>query len=124
MVLKSIQPRKQRRLLANAPLHQRRKRMSSHLSKDLKKKYLRRSFPIRKGDSVKIVRGEFKGLSGKITDVDRTSYSVKVDAAKKKNVKGTEVEVPIHPSNLIITEFDLKDELRRRSIESKMMRTG
>jgi large subunit ribosomal protein L24 len=122
MVLKSTQPRKQRERLANAPLHERRRRMAAHLSKDLRKKYMRRSFPVRKGDSVKVVRGEFKGLTGKIMEVNLTDYSVKVDIAKRKNVKGTDVQIPIHPSNLILTEFELKDELRRRSIESKIVK--
>lgn len=94
--------------------------MSAHLSKELRKKYGRRSFPVKKGDTVKVARGGFRGLTGKITEVNRRGYSVKLDIAKRKNVKGTDIHVPIHPSNLIITEFDMKDELRRRSIESKM----
>ena len=66
----SKQPRKQRKLRANAPLHLRRKMISVSLSKELKKKHDKRNFPVRKGDGVSIMRGEFKGKSGNIESVD------------------------------------------------------
>ena len=62
----SKQPRKQRKYRANATLHIRHKMISSNFSKELKKRYGKRNFPIRKGDNVKIMKGEFKGKTGKI----------------------------------------------------------
>jgi len=62
----SKQPRKQRKYRANAPLHIKRKFMSANLAKELRKRYGNRSFPLKKGDSIKIMRGEFKGKTGKI----------------------------------------------------------
>lgn len=49
--------RKQRKAHFDAPSHLRRKLMSSHLSKDLKKKYNVRAMPVRKDDEVLVVRG-------------------------------------------------------------------
>ena len=62
----SIQPRKQRKALYTAPLHIRRKIMSANLSKDLRADIGKRSLPIRVGDKVQVVRGDFKGHEGKV----------------------------------------------------------
>ena len=67
---KSTQPRKQRKYRYNAPLNIKSKFMSSHLSKELKAKYNKRNIEVRKGDTVKVVRGQYKGKTGK---VDRVS---------------------------------------------------
>jgi large subunit ribosomal protein L24 len=114
---KSKKPRKQRKFLYNAPLHIRRKMISAHLSKELREKYKRRSFPLRKGDEVKVMRGEFKGTIGKIVRVDTKKYKVYVDTVKKKRSVGTEYLVPISPSNLIITRLNLEDKYRLKMLE-------
>lgn len=114
---KSKKPRKQRKFLYNAPLHIRRKMISAHLSEELREKYKRRSFPLRKGDEVKVMRGEFKGTIGKIVKIDTKEYKVYVDTVKKKRSVGTEYLVPIHPSNLLITNLNLEDKYRIKMLE-------
>lgn len=57
---KSKQPRKQRKARYNAPLHIRHKFMSAALSDELRDKYGKRSFPLRKGDTVRVVRETIK----------------------------------------------------------------
>jgi large subunit ribosomal protein L24 len=114
---KSKKPRKQRKFLYNAPLHIRRKMISAHLSEELREKYKRRSFPLRKGDEVKVTRGEFKGTIGKIVKIDTKEYKVYVDTVKKKRSVGTEYLVPIHPSNLLITNLNLEDKYRIKMLE-------
>jgi len=76
MKIKTLQPRKQRKFLYTAPLHLRRKLLAGHLSKELKQRYKIRSFPLRKGDEVEIMRGKFKKKHGKITRVDYKYYQV------------------------------------------------
>jgi large subunit ribosomal protein L24 len=114
---KSKKPRKQRKFLREAPLHIRRKIISAHLSKELREKYKRRSLPPRKGDEVKIMRGEFKGTIGKIVRIDTKNYKVYVDTAKKKRTVGTEYLVPISPSNLMIIKLNLDDKYRMKILE-------
>ncbi|MFH7880652.1 MAG: 50S ribosomal protein L24 [Candidatus Aenigmatarchaeota archaeon] len=114
---KSKKPRKQRKFLIEAPLHIRRKMISSHLSKELREKYKRRSLPLRKGDEVKIMRGEFKGKIGKVVKIDTKKYKVYVDVAKKKRTVGTEYLVPISPSNLMIINLNLEDKYRQKILE-------
>jgi acyl-coenzyme A synthetase/AMP-(fatty) acid ligase len=53
----SIQPRKQRKRVLDAPLHRRQKMVSVHLSKELRKKLStkKRSIPVKKGDRVALM---------------------------------------------------------------------
>ena len=61
--------------------------LSAHLSKDLIKKYKKRSFPLRKGDEVEIMRGEFKKKKGKISKVDLKKSKVYIEGINTKKVK-------------------------------------
>lgn len=114
---KSSKPRKQRKFLFTAPLHLRRRFMSSHLSKELRGKYKRRSLPVRKGDEVEIMRGSFKDKKGKITRVDIKKYKVYVEGATRRRTTGVDVQVPIHPSNLKIINLNLEDKRRVKILE-------
>jgi len=116
---RSKQPRKQRKYRYNAPLHIKSKFMSVHLSKELKEKYKKRNATARKGDNVKVLRGQFKGKTGKIDriDVKKTkAYITGVEVAKKD---GTKAFYPFDPSNLIIIELNLDDKKRVKSLERK-----
>ncbi len=117
---KSKQPRKQRKYLAKAPLHIKRKFLSANLSKELRKKYQRRNFPLRKGDTVRIMRGSFKGKSGKIEKVDLKKMKVSIEGIQRTKKDGTKVEVFFNPSNLQIKELNLDDKKRIESIERKI----
>ena len=75
----SSQPRKQRKYVANAPLHIKRKMVSSHLSKELRTKYGKRSAVVRKDDIVKVMLGEFKGKSGKVVSVNLTKMKLIIE---------------------------------------------
>jgi len=115
----SRQPRKQRKYRHNAPSHIRHNLMSANLSKDLRKKYEKRSFPIRKNDSVKIMRGEFKGKTGKIDSVDLKKLRIMIAGIFRSKKDGTKVGVYFNPSNLQIQELDLEDVKRKQGIERK-----
>ncbi|MEM5815154.1 MAG: 50S ribosomal protein L24 [Candidatus Aenigmatarchaeota archaeon] len=114
---KSKKARKQRKFLIKAPLHLRRKMIAAHLSKELRKKYGRRSITLRVGDEVKIMRGEFKGVTGKVVEIDTKKYKVFVDVVKKKRTIGTEYLVPISPSNLMVISLNLEDKYRKKILE-------
>ena len=116
MARRSYQPRKQRKLLFNAPMHRLPKLMSAHLSPELREKYNRRSFPIRVGDKVRILRGEFRGVEGKVTGVDRGRQVIYVENVAIKKADGTSVSRPIHVSNVMITELNLDDEYRKKAL--------
>ena len=121
--ISSIQPRKQRKFRANAPLHIRRKLMGANLSKELRRKYSKRSFPVRKEDSVKIMRGEFKGKTGKVNVVDYKKLRVTVDGINRTKKDGTKLAVYFHPSNLQIKELNLEDVKRKKALERKLTKS-
>ena len=112
----SKQPRKQRKYVYHAPLHIRHKFLSTHLSKELRKKYNRRSFPVRNGDEVEIMKGKFKKKAGKISRVDSNKIKVYIEGITRKKVDGSEVQVPIHPSNLKIINLNLDDKKRLKAL--------
>src|SRR5438309_1315401 len=71
--MSSTQPRTQRKRAANAPLHTKRIMASSHLAPEIhdkSKAHLPRALPVRKGDTVRIMRGGFRGKEGKVVSVD------------------------------------------------------
>jgi len=115
----SKQPRKQRKFRANAPLHLRRKMISVSLSKNLREKHDKRNFPVRKGDNVSIMRGEFKGKSGKIESVNMKKMKVVIDGIYRTKKDGSKVAVMFEPSNLQIKELVLEDKKRKVSLERK-----
>lgn len=103
-----------------APLHIRRKLLAAHFSKELRQKYKTRSMPVRKGDEVELMRGEFKKKRGKISRVDLKKYKVYIEGMTIKRTDGTERQVAFHPSNLKIISLNLDDRKRIKILERKM----
>ncbi len=115
----SKQPKKQRKYRYNAPLHIKQKFISAHLSKELREKYKTRALQLRKGDTVKIMVGQFKGKTGKVKKVDLKKAKVYIEGIEILKKDGTKADYPIDPSNLMITELNLEDKKRLKSIERK-----
>lgn len=113
----SVQPRKQRKYRYNAPLHIKDTFLSAHLSKELIKKYGRRSMPVIKGDKVKVVRGQFKGKEGKVERTDHRKSLVYVANLEMGKADGSKRPVSCDPSNLVITTLELKDKKRVQKLE-------
>jgi large subunit ribosomal protein L24 len=115
----SRQRRKQRKYIFNAPLHLRCKLLAANLSKELRKKYYCRNLQLRKGDIVRIMRGEFTDKKGKIIETDTKRIRVYVEGIQHAKKDGTKINVPLKPSKLQITELNLDDKKRLQSVESK-----
>jgi len=116
----SVRPGKQRKYRAKAPLHVRHKMMAAHLSKELRQKHKKRSFPIRKGDKVKVLRGQFTGVIGEVEKVDMKNYKVYVKGAEFKAKAGAPPRrYPIHPSKTMIITLNLDDKMRAKALERK-----
>nr|AJS11853.1 50S ribosomal protein L24P [uncultured archaeon]AJS12349.1 50S ribosomal protein L24P [uncultured archaeon] len=115
----SKQQRKQRKYRYNAPLHIKHKFVHAHLSKELRKKYQRRSLGLKKGDKISVVRGQFKGHKGTVDKIDLKKTRVYVTGIDLTKKDGSKTTFPIHPSNLIINELNLDDKIRQKIIERK-----
>ncbi len=95
------------------------KQLGSALSKDLHKKYGRRSVRVIEGDSIRIVRGEYKGVDGKISTISTQKNSVSIEGIKKEKTKGDKFDVYIHTSNLVVTSLNTGDKWRMARLEGK-----
>ncbi len=115
--MKSSQPRKQRKSLYSVSLHKRQKMLSVNLAKQLRKKIKKKNMPIRKGDKVEVVRGEYKGVKSIVNRVDLNKLRVTLEDVKRNKTEGTETRVSIHPSNLRITELDMSDSKRQKIVK-------
>ncbi len=113
----SKQPGKQRKSRYCAPLHMRQKYMGAPLSKDLRDKY-GRTANIVVGDTVKVMRGDHAGDSGKVEAVSLKQGTIVIEGVFVTKVDGTEVPRPLYPSNVMITALKLEDE-RREAILSR-----
>jgi large subunit ribosomal protein L24 len=113
---KSRQPRKQRRAQAHAPAHQARKLLSGHLDGDLIIKYNRRSLPVVLGDTVKVLRGGYRGHTEKVILVDTGARKIHVEGVTILQADGTKVPRPVDPSNVVITKLNLADSRRREKL--------
>ena len=115
-----MKPTKMRNELIYHPtFHTRSKQLGSQLSEDLRKKYGKKSVRVIEGDSIKIVRGEFKGVDGKISKVSTKKSSVAVEGVKKEKTKGDKFDVYIHTSNLLVTGLNTEDKWRIAKLEGK-----
>lgn len=108
----SSKPTKMRKRMATAPSHLAIKFTSARLSEKMRSKYNKRSLRLRKGDSVKVMRGEYEGIEGKVTKVFTDGY-MSVEGVSREKVAGGTVPVRLHSSKLEIMEINLDDKWRR-----------
>jgi len=92
-------------------------KFGSLLSTELRERHGKRSIRPRVGDTVKIVRGEFKDIEGKITNVNPKEGLVNVDGVTREKLKGGTAPVPIHSSNVVVTALVLEDKQRKKKLE-------
>lgn len=94
-------------------------KFSSPLSAELRERYGLKSVRPRKGDSVRIVRGEFLGVEGKVTQVFPKDGRLSVEGVSREKQKGGTAPVPIESSKVIITSLNLDDKIRKAKLEEE-----
>lgn len=112
-------PNKQRKAIWNTSNSRMNRHLSAPLSSGLQTRHEVKSLPVRKGDTVKIVRGDFNGVEGKVTEVDRSRNRLYVEGVTREKVAGTQTKMTIHPSKVQITNLTLDDRWRSKSLEKK-----
>jgi large subunit ribosomal protein L24 len=115
----SIKPGKQRKYRLKAPLHIRSKFLAVHLSDDISKKYSKRSARIKTGDKVKVIKGQFKGKTGKVERIDTKTTRIYISGLEFQKKDGTKIRYPVSPASLVITELDLNDKRRQESLKRR-----
>jgi len=109
-------PCKQRKMHFNAPAHLRHKVMSAPLSSELVASKGVKTLPVRKGDTVRILRGDNKGFEGKVSRVDMKAYRIYLEGLTREKVDGTNIFLGVHPSKVQIRNLVLDDKYRKDTI--------
>ncbi|MCY0882501.1 MAG: 50S ribosomal protein L24 [Acidianus infernus] len=116
----SSKPSKQRKILFNAPYHLRRKMLTAMVSEEITKEYGIKRIEVKKGDTVKVMRGDNIGFEGKVAQVNTKTGRIAIEGLTRKKADGTPVYIWIHASKVMITKLDLSDNKRKASIERKV----
>jgi large subunit ribosomal protein L24 len=93
-------------LVGVAPKQLAERKLRSPLSRALREKYGRRNLRVIAGDTVKVVRGEYSGIEGKIEKVNMKRGSLAIEGIQREKVRGGNVKVEINSTNVIITNLD------------------
>ncbi len=110
---------KQRKYMNNAPLHIKRKFLSANLAKTLREKVGKSSAVVKKGDEVSVKRGGYKGVNGVVNQVSQKKGVILIDGIVRKKTDGTEVNVPVNPSNVQVISLNLEDPRRFKSVKTE-----
>jgi large subunit ribosomal protein L24 len=93
--------------------------MAAPLSPQLSASKSVKTLPVRKGDTVHIMRGDNKGFEGKISRVDLKNYRIYIEGLTREKVDGTAIFLPVHPSKVMIKNLNLNDKWRKAIVERK-----
>jgi large subunit ribosomal protein L24 len=94
------------------PKHVRDGTICSSLANNLREEYGRRSVRVIKGDNIRVMRGEYTGIEGKIEKVNTQRGTLAIEGVQREKVRGGNVKVQIHASNVQIIGLKLDDKLR------------
>ena len=68
--------------------------------------------------------GEHKGKKGKVSKIDLKKVKIYIEGVKVKKVSGQEAEIPIDPSNVVITKLFLEDAKRKQSMQRTFQKSS
>lgn len=114
-------PKKQRRRIYKSPLHSHKKMLKCRLDEFLREEYGLRSLVLKKGDLVRVMRGQFRDTESKVVRIDHRNLRVYLESATTTKADGKEAQIPVHPSNLMLVKLELDDD-RKRIIDSKVVK--
>ena len=120
-----MKPTKMRnKQIYRASLTVRSRQLGGCLSKELQKKHERRSIRIVVGDTVKVIRGEYTDVEGKVSKVDIFSGRIAVEGVKKEKGQGEKFDVMIHASNIVLTSLKTDDSWRIKKLKGVSVPTA
>lgn len=103
--------------LIHIPKHQRDKMAAAVLEDSLRKQYGRKNIRVVKGDSVRVMRGEYKGVEGKVEKVDIEHATFHIEGIQREKIRGGQVKVSIHSSNVMVISLNLDDDYRSSKLQ-------
>ena len=103
--------------LIHVPKHQRDKMVGAVLEESLRKQYGRKNIRVVKGDSIRVMRGEYKGVEGKVEKVNTAHATLHIEGIQREKIRGGQVKVPIHSSNVMVISLNLDDDFRSSKLQ-------
>ena len=103
--------------LIHIPKHKRDKMVGAILDDTLRKQYGRKNIRVVKGDSVRVIRGEYKGVEGKVEKVNTENSTFHIEGIQREKIRGGQVKVPIHSSNVMVISLNLDDDYRSSKLQ-------
>lgn len=94
--------------------HKRDKFLGANLSENLREQHRRRGMRVIKGDTVRILRGEYVGIEGKVEKVNTERSTLSIEGVQREKIRGGNVKVQIHASNVQIISLNTDDEYRMK----------
>jgi large subunit ribosomal protein L24 len=91
----------------------------SNLADNLKKQYNKKSTSVVKGDTVRIMRGEYKGVEGKVEKINTDKGKLSIEGVQREKIKGGQVKVLIHASNVKISSLNMDDTYRKNKFGNR-----
>ena len=109
----SSKPSRQRKIRYSNNWKVRHRNLGAALSPSLREKLNVRSCSVRRGDQVKVMRGQegFEGVVGRVISVDYRRGRITVEKVQRRRTDGSNLPYPIHPSNVQIVKL-AKDRWR------------
>jgi len=93
--------------------------LGANVASNLRNQYSKRTLRVIKGDTVRILRGEYKGIEGKIEKVNTKRGTVSIEGVQREKIKGGNVKVQIHASNVQIISLEMGDPVRVNKLKEK-----
>jgi large subunit ribosomal protein L24 len=106
--------------LLHVPKHVRDAMIGSTLADTLRQQYRIRSVRVTKGDTVKVMRGEYSGIEGKVEKVNTKRGTLAIEGIQREKVRGGNVKVQIHASNVMIVGLNLDDKYRQNKLSTTL----
>ena len=97
--------------------HKREKLLGANLSENLRNQHKKRSMRVIKGDTVRILRGEYVGIEGKVEKVNTERSTLSIEGVQREKIRGGKVKVQIHASNVQIISMNTDDEYRMKGTQ-------
>ena len=96
--------------------HKRDKFLGANLSENLREQHSKRSMRVIKGDTVRILRGEYVGIEGKVEKVNTEKSTLSIEGVQREKIRGGNVKVQVHASNVQIISLNMDDDYRIKGI--------
>lgn len=96
--------------------HKRDKFLGANLSVNLREQHNKRSMRVIKGDTVRILRGEYVGIEGKVEKVNTERLTLAIEGVQREKIRGGNVKVQVHASNVQIISLNTDDDYRLKGI--------